>query len=240
MVDQTAEKSLALDMSASEKAPASLLIEEEVTHQRAIVEVTHQRATEEAMPTTQKEDCGKSSTCWVHSSSAKPNEADATVRAGGNQSTRGKMKQMVDLWERQAPTSSHFVPHPHMKQRHGCANARDKVEIKVNGISGILCTVSANRSWLVRDVKKAIENQVGIPTTQQKLVHGSHTLADCSRLRFTALGQTLEVTLVRMPENEFHKLIKAREGTSTPAPCGAPFRRFPTLEQRKQQLAKQR
>ncbi|CAJ1364639.1 unnamed protein product, partial [Effrenium voratum] len=73
------------------------------------------------------------------------------------------------------------------------ADAVMTLDLHVSGLSGCLCTVTAGYTWVVSDVKAAIEHATGISRWEQQLLAGTRELADMSPLS----GEVLDLTLIR-------------------------------------------
>jgi hypothetical protein len=56
------------------------------------------------------------------------------------------------------------------------------IELRVNSLYDDVCTVAAERSWKVREVKSAIEKDVGVPVLGQQLIWDTVELVDAEVL----------------------------------------------------------
>lgn len=60
------------------------------------------------------------------------------------------------------------------------------IELKVHGLSGVLCSISGRRCWSWSQVKTAIEAATGIPTYEQQIVRGTTDMSKCPYRRIGA------------------------------------------------------
>merc|ERR1712054_117192 len=84
---------------------------------------------------------------------------------------------------------------PHRETRD---EAREKVDICINSMSGDLCTISAHRSMTVQDVKAAIKRKTGLSISEQTLVADTQKLLNHVRLADLPPGDSIQLTLVRL------------------------------------------
>eukprot|EP00928_Gymnodinium_smaydae_P032127 TRINITY_DN23348_c0_g1_i1.p1 TRINITY_DN23348_c0_g1~~TRINITY_DN23348_c0_g1_i1.p1 ORF type:complete len:654 (+),score=156.95 TRINITY_DN23348_c0_g1_i1:99-2060(+) len=94
-----------------------------------------------------------------------------------------------------------------------------KLELRVNGLTGKLCTISAERSWKVAELKAAIEKATSAPKAEQHLFLASTELPDAQRLE-ECLGaharglDTVDLNLVRSPPNRERWFTRVRRSGS--------------------------
>lgn len=83
----------------------------------------------------------------------------------------------------------------------------ERRDLCVTGLSGNLCSISANLSWRILELKAAIEHCIGIPAIQQQLVVGSRELDDDDELLHRALPDAhSQITLVRRSQQQAEQL----------------------------------
>eukprot|EP00747_Dinoflagellata_sp_TGD_P029803 gnl/TRDRNA2_/TRDRNA2_134182_c0_seq2.p1 gnl/TRDRNA2_/TRDRNA2_134182_c0~~gnl/TRDRNA2_/TRDRNA2_134182_c0_seq2.p1 ORF type:complete len:345 (-),score=64.53 gnl/TRDRNA2_/TRDRNA2_134182_c0_seq2:62-1096(-) len=88
----------------------------------------------------------------------------------------------------------------------------EELQLTVNGLGGRTCTVTAQRSWTVRDVKAAIEAAVQIRACQQRLLRDWTELTDDSSEAFATLSpesNEADLTLVVRPAEQAEWLSRA-------------------------------
>lgn len=91
-----------------------------------------------------------------------------------------------------------------------------EVEIHINNITGLFCTVAAKRSWTISVVKASIQDMTGLPRDEQRLLQGTDALKDTDCVEFllpTNPIEALELTLIRVGK------IKARTGCTSILGC---------------------
>jgi len=88
------------------------------------------------------------------------------------------------------------------------------LEVRVSGLGGSICTVIASRSWLIHEVKSAIESETSIPVKQQRLLHQTAELYDDSPLIGFAAWPEVDITLVKRSEEQV-KWLQAAEADWT-------------------------
>jgi len=73
------------------------------------------------------------------------------------------------------------------------------IQVRVSCIGGTVCTVSACRSWTLRDVKIVVQAATGISLHEQRLLSGTFEPRDEDPLSRLPSGDFADVTLVRRP-----------------------------------------
>jgi len=76
----------------------------------------------------------------------------------------------------------------------------EAVELSIMSLGGRLCTIAADRSWTLLEVKSAIENETRIPWDEQKLLNGEQELHDGDALPVSADGNTAVLCVIRVTE----------------------------------------
>ncbi|CAE8695392.1 unnamed protein product [Polarella glacialis] len=75
-----------------------------------------------------------------------------------------------------------------------------KLELRVTNLAGNVCTVLAEASWTVLDVKRSLEESCGVPVDEQRLLGKAPAeLSNLAVLSTCAEQEPLELTLVRVP-----------------------------------------
>ncbi|CAK9018595.1 unnamed protein product [Durusdinium trenchii] len=80
-----------------------------------------------------------------------------------------------------------------------------EIHLAIRGLAGLLALVDVKASISIHELREKLEEQLGIPAEEQKLLLGTAPLSDCASLS-TALGKTegksdtQELTLVRVAE----------------------------------------
>merc|ERR1719414_2956287 len=90
------------------------------------------------------------------------------------------------------------------------------LRFKILSPSGQLkCVIGAERSWKVADVKAAIEEHVGAPRSQQRLLCGSTELRDGQSIGSLFPDGNVTLTLDRLPRGREEWLDAVRRGAQT-------------------------
>mmetsp|Transcript_51404 Transcript_51404/g.159250 ORF Transcript_51404/g.159250 Transcript_51404/m.159250 type:complete len:373 (-) Transcript_51404:60-1178(-) len=91
------------------------------------------------------------------------------------------------------------------------------LELRVNTLEGSVCTLAADPSWRVGEVKVKIAEEIGVPPWQQRLLAGIAECQDIDPLSALpasgacgSIGQVLELTLLRRSEEEVEWLRALR------------------------------
>ncbi|CAE6912267.1 unnamed protein product [Symbiodinium sp. CCMP2456] len=82
-------------------------------------------------------------------------------------------------------------PHP-----HGLDTCRTARPLRIVGLTGLLGTISIDLQTTVTEAQKMIAKSLNIPVPEQHLISQSRCLS-CNELLGGALGENLEVTLLR-------------------------------------------
>jgi len=92
------------------------------------------------------------------------------------------------------------------------------LSVAISGPSGLLCTVHACKSWSLRELKHAIQDDQGISWRQQRLIYGLRELCDVDLLEELCADEPpddpLDLTLVRRSLEQVEWLRLAEEDWS--------------------------
>mmetsp|Transcript_45960 Transcript_45960/g.103277 ORF Transcript_45960/g.103277 Transcript_45960/m.103277 type:complete len:354 (-) Transcript_45960:75-1136(-) len=93
----------------------------------------------------------------------------------------------------------------HMRLTSEQVTAAPSLEVRVSNLQGTFCTLAADLSWRVCELKVRIQEDTGIPASQQRLLAGAVELQEVESLgtlRGGKDGEVLELTLLRRSEEQ--------------------------------------
>lgn len=101
--------------------------------------------------------------------------------------------------------------------------APGRLQVLVHGVSGNLCSLPAEPSWSIRDVREAICEATAIPPSQQRLLMGCEALNDGIQLDSLCVdSDELSLTLVRRSLDQAKLLEAVASGEKLAALLEAP------------------
>ena len=83
------------------------------------------------------------------------------------------------------------------------------IEVRINGLGSNLCILSAEPTWLFRDLKSAVENAIGLHAACFKLVKGTTELRSAKFLLDIPPGSSVDLTLIRRQFADKETLLEA-------------------------------
>eukprot|EP00930_Biecheleria_cincta_P070045 TRINITY_DN57715_c0_g1_i1.p1 TRINITY_DN57715_c0_g1~~TRINITY_DN57715_c0_g1_i1.p1 ORF type:complete len:281 (-),score=46.92 TRINITY_DN57715_c0_g1_i1:1-843(-) len=86
----------------------------------------------------------------------------------------------------------------------------DACLLEISGFSGPLCSITADATWCIRDVRLALEVELGLPRGEQRLLSGTRELGEADPIGSLITDRTASLTLLRCRPEELEWLARVQ------------------------------